>query len=635
MPFAPLPRPQPALGLLEAALREAEISVEGCYFNLWFAKRHGDRYHDWPYKYLKFFLGDWLFSAPVFGMDSERDRRYFDALARHMTQGNTPTADMAERIATACRQYRDQASAFIHLAAGYALATGARVIGCSSNFQQHLASIALLAEVRRRNPGVITLLGGANCEGPMGPATHRNFPWLDYVVSGEGDEVIVPLVKKTRDCPNGIPLEQLPDGVWGPAHRQQGYHRPPEHCATRCPDLNTLPTPDYHSYFAWVERLALKPNIRPGIPVEGSRGCWWGRCTFCGLNGDHLIQRSKRTERLLMQMDLLQARHGYRDFELTDNVPPPQVLHELSAHLRQGAQRRRLFCEVRAGLSRDQVAHLSQAGIRYVQAGIEGLHTEVLQCMRKGTQTWQNVQLLKWTREFGILCTYNLLWGLPGEQDHWYAQTAAWLPLIEHLAPGVVLKLRFDRFSDYHRRQAHYGLRLRPHPAMALVYPLAEAELLELSYFFEHEPERPSGLPPGVQQLCQVTNAWLEAFFRTSLQPILARSDNGEQLEILDTRSCAVARQHRLHGALRALYRLADRAPPLARLAALLQEDFGLTLSQGEIDPLRAELLDRRLAVELDDRLIALAIRGEQPALPGHRDFPGGRVVTHWKGMVP
>jgi len=36
------------------------------------------------------------------------------------------------------------------------------------------------------------------------------------------------------------------------------------------------PVPDYQDYYAWLHRLGLAANIRPGIPVEGSRGCWWG-----------------------------------------------------------------------------------------------------------------------------------------------------------------------------------------------------------------------------------------------------------------------------------------------------------------------------------------------------------------------
>ncbi|MBK1649838.1 RiPP maturation radical SAM C-methyltransferase [Rhabdochromatium marinum] len=654
MPFAPLSRPLPALGLLQAALDEAGIATQSCYFNLWFAKRHGSRTHDRPYRYLKFYFGDWLFGAAAFGSRPAADRAYLNALARYILGTPEPDAAAAQRVIDSCRNYRRQATEFVGLAANYLLATRARIIACSSNFQQHGASLAILKEVRRLAPEVITLLGGANCEGPMGLATHRCFPWVDYVVCGEGEDLIAPLVRQILEHGREIPHEALAAGVWGPINRQRsesGDQRPHKERFALCTDLNSGPIPNYQAFFDWVRRLGLESNIRPGLPIEGSRGCWWGRCSFCGLNGERLRQRSKRTARVIDEMNHLEARHQCRDFELLDNVPPQRLLRELTAHLRESGSNRRLFCEIRAGLSRDQVGALAAAGIHYVQVGVEGLHTELLRLMNKGVEAWQNVQLLKWTREFGILSTYNLLWGMPGEQDHWYQETAEWLPAIEHLVPGVVLRLRFDRFSDYHRDPQAYGLRLRPHPAMPLVYPLPEDDLMELSYFFEHDPVpidaegrfAPTGHfdfrpPPGVAHLCDVTTNWLNAFFRSPLQPILARADTGDGLDILDTRHCAVSRQHRLRGPLDALYRLGDSAPRLEDVQSALEhappQGPGLRLTDQQLDTLCTELLETRLVIVLDGRLISLAIRGEQPALPKHQDFPGGRIRSQWLGVA-
>ncbi|WP_201068001.1 MULTISPECIES: RiPP maturation radical SAM C-methyltransferase [Thiorhodovibrio] len=670
MPFAPLPRPLPALGLLQAALDQAGIAAQSCYFNLWFAKRHGSRAHDRPYRYLKFYFGDWLFGEAAFGARPDTDRRYLNALARYMLGKPEPDPAAVQAVVEGCTNYRRQASEFVRLAARYLLASRAPIIGCSSNFQQHGASLAILREVRRLAPDVITLLGGANCEGPMGLASHRCFPWVDYVVCGEGEGLIASLVQQILEHGREIPLAALAAGVWGPANRargEAGYQRPHMERFAICTDLNASPVPNYQPFFDWVRRLGLESNIRPGLPIEGSRGCWWGRCSFCGLNGERLRQRGKRTERLIAEMDALELRHQCRDFELVDNVPPPRLLRELTIHLakrladpsaeqgplqpRTKGPPRRLFCEIRAGLSRDQVRALADAGIHYVQVGLEGLHSELLQLMNKGVEAWQNLQLLKWTREFGILSTYNLLWGLPGERDDWHRQTAEWLPAIEHLAPGVVLRLRFDRFSDYHRDPEAYGLRLRPHPAMPLVYPLGEADLTELSYFFEHDPVPigPDGryaiaghfdfqLPPGVARLCDVTTAWFDTFFRAPLQPILARSDAGEGLDILDTRGCAASRHHRLKGPLRALYELGDAAVRFedlqAGLARAPTQGPVMRLTDHQVSALCGELLDARLALALDDRLISLAIRGEQPAFPRHQDFPGGRISAHWRGAA-
>lgn len=64
--------------------------------------------------------------------------------------------------------------------------------------------------------------------------------------------------------------------------------------------MDAVPVP---SYFEFFERLAgtkhLQHVIEPQIPVETSRGCWWGEkhhCTFCGLNGLSMTSRNRSPE---------------------------------------------------------------------------------------------------------------------------------------------------------------------------------------------------------------------------------------------------------------------------------------------------------------------------------------------------
>src|SRR4029077_7134134 len=164
------------------------------------------------------------------------------------------------------------------------------------------------------------------------------------------------------------------------------------------------------------------------------RGCWWGaahQCTFCGLNGTSLSYRSKSPERVLAEGRELEDRYGVSDFEAVDNILDmgyhKTLLPELAAARRppsaNGPRRplsangqsrdRRIFYEIKANVSRAQVAALVDAGVMWVQPGIESLHSEVLALMDKGIQGWQNVQLLKWARELGLRLSWSILWGFP------------------------------------------------------------------------------------------------------------------------------------------------------------------------------------------------------------------------------
>ena len=72
--------------------------------------------------------------------------------------------------------------------------------------------------------------------------------------------------------------------------------------------LAELPIPDYDDYFEELQGSLYRAAILPGLPVEMSRGCWWGQkshCTFCGLNGGGMNYRSKAPEQVLEEIDAL------------------------------------------------------------------------------------------------------------------------------------------------------------------------------------------------------------------------------------------------------------------------------------------------------------------------------------------
>ena len=59
---------------------------------------------------------------------------------------------------------------------------------------------------------------------------------------------------------------------------------------------------------------------------------------------------------------------------------------------------------------------------------------------------------------------------------------------------------------------------------------------------------------------------------------------------------------------------------------SLLEKNFQLTPGQADLDEAINELKSYGFVIEVDNRLIALALRGEVPQLPGVRSFPGGFI---------
>lgn len=600
MPFAAVQRPSIALGTLQALLLREGIACRTHYANLTFAAEVGTRaYAAWEEA-----VGDALFSHLLFPGYAPAG---FDAwVGRRLVPGEFQSA-------------REQAARLVDETAAKILAMGARVVGCTSMYWQHTASLALLQRIRQLDPSVVTMLGGANCESVMGRATHQAFPYVDFVVSGEADDFFAAFCG--RLLTQGAAAE-TPFGVFGPVHRLTGYPSVDGGDGApraACRDLRKVPTPAYDDYFHALSASPLADDVRPGLLVEAARGCWWGavhQCRFCGISEIGMQYHAKPAAQILGEMQTLEARHGIKDFEVTDNILDLSYFKTvLPALVGSG---RRFFWETKANLKREQVALLAEAGVRWVQPGIESLDSRVLTLMDKGVTAIQNLRLLRWCRELGIRVMWNVLWGFPGEDDDWYAETAKLIPALHHLMPPrLVTRLRYDRYSVYQARAGEYGLTLEPAEAMRMTYDLEPPLLDDLTYYFDAVPPPPPA-GSGVRAMQRAVMSWSEAFWGGPLQPLLCVRDDGEALHFLDTR--AAAARFRVDGATRSVYLACEDGCRVEVLAARTAR------SDAEVAAALEELRARAVVVDVDGRVLSLGLRGEVPSMPGGRSFPGGYV---------
>ena len=618
MPFAALERPSIGLGLLSAALHQHGIGNRVDYPNLDFAQRVGlPRYRLVDLTRNDDLVGEWVFAAAAFRDQTPPGADFWDRV--DLGPASQRLGDR-KAIVAAFESLRQAAGDWIEEIAQQLLSgpTLPKVVGASSMFQQHCASLALLRRVKELAPQVITMMGGANCDADMGRSTFEAFEWVDCVVCGEADDVIVEVI---QGCLEGD-SRPLPVGVLG---RWQANPAAAPRELIR--DLDAIPTPNFDDYFRILTDSPLKPMIQPGLMVEASRGCWWGQkhhCTFCGLNASGMSFRAKSCRRTLEELGQLSQRYQLYRFELTDNILAMERFRDLLPALAGGPYT--LFAEVKANLRRDHLQTLAQAGVRWIQPGLENLNDEVLRLMDKGTTTAVNLQLLKWAREFGIFVSWNFLVGFPGEQDEWYAHMVDWLPMLAHLQPPQgVFKMRYDRYSPYHADSARFGLKLQPHPAYRAIYPVSEAALADLAYFhlahdqdWDADLNDPANLGPGLAALSRQATLWTQAFW-TNLPAILSQEDDGEQLHLLDTRPIAPQRRSTLVGSQRLLYLACDSARSLKQCAAQTQ------IAEAQALPWLRQLCDQKVMLELaDGRYLALAVAGQLPRLLRPQEFPGG-----------
>jgi ribosomal peptide maturation radical SAM protein 1 len=487
MPFGALDRQALGLSLLKAGLERSGLPCEIRYLNFPFAEFVGYKVYEWityeaPHTA---FVGEWCFTAELYGDRPEIDRRYIQTVLRDTWQLSEADVVSVERVRALSGPFLDYCMQAVPWKTY-------RIIGFTSTFEQNLASLAMAQRIKFIYPDTVIVFGGANWESEMGLELHRHFPFVDYVCSGEAEESFPALVRRVLAHE---PLDGSERSIPGIVYRDQqtgvsvftGSHVPIR-------DLDSLPFPDFSDYFAALDQSTVSAHVAPKLLFETSRGCWWGaksHCTFCGLNGTTMAYRSKSAARVMEELTCLVHHWKLQLVEVVDNILDQSYFHSLFPALAQTNLSLQLFYEVKANLTRKQVALLRQAGVSRIQPGIESLSDRVLKLMRKGTTGLRNLQLLKWCLEYGIKPEWNLLYGFPGEKLEDYASTREMLPVICYLPPPSACgPLRLDRFSPYFERPSEFGLtNVRPVAAYHYLYPFEDDSLSRIAYYFDFDYE--------------------------------------------------------------------------------------------------------------------------------------------------
>ncbi|MCZ1006022.1 RiPP maturation radical SAM C-methyltransferase [Streptomyces lydicus] len=483
MPWARIHAPSIQCGLLQSIARRAGHECDSHYLNIEFASFFGSKAYDAIANIASerlHLMGERLFSYVAFG-EVTTDDQYFGEYPEVKSIWDELTGKGLDDLTEMRRRTLPD---WIAACAAKPVWGEYDVIGFTSTFMQNTASLALGKMIKKFHPGVTLVYGGANFDGDMGVEYAKKLPWLDYVVAGEGDIVFPALLNNIADGTD-TPLP----GVL----RYAATHLPPAADAERPQVLDQLPTPDYRDYFTWLERFdrtRLLGRAPVQLPVEFSRGCWWGQkhhCTFCGLNALGMAYRSKSGSRAFTELTALLRDYPVVHVDTVDNILDMGYFSSLCAQLAEAHWDVNLFFEAKANLTREQLATLSRAGILRIQPGIESLSTHVLKLMRKGASKLINIRFLKWAAYYKIDVSWNILAGFPGETEEDYAEQLRLLPLLHHLQPpGGCGRIWLERFSPYFTDPSFPISEVRPRASYGHVYP-DSLDHEKIAYFFDYE----------------------------------------------------------------------------------------------------------------------------------------------------
>lgn len=593
VPFASLAFPVIGVSLLKALLAERGIASTVQYFNLEFGKHLGHAVYS---RISDSFgsaaqLGDWVFSRSLF-RPGEDDEQWYELEF---------LSDFPKRrqLFEQAKKARHIADAFLGRWASQILSLRPRIVGFPTSFQQNGATLALAKRIKQAPNPPVVIFGGANCLGEMGVGLLRAFPWIDYVCNGEGDEAFPIFVERVLAGEDAADI---------PGILKQG----PEITATDPPlfnGLDRLPIPDYSDFFHAFKSAELKP-LEAHLPIETSRGCWWGQkhhCTFCSIWDSQMAFRSKSADRAYEEFRTLSRRYRINRFLCVDNILDMRYIPTLFPKLAKSRPKLQIFYEVKANLRYDQLKTLKDGGVRWIQPGIESLSDEILRLMKKGCTGIQNLQLLRWGKELGFHVAWNMLFGFPGEPPEEYNKAALLIPKLHHLQPPVAaVHIRMDRYSPNFVKPEEYGFRdVRPSRYYAHVFPASPENIQLMAHFFDYEYVDGRQPMEYTRQFRAACEDWQQA---SKAKPVLDAWDDGDKIRVRDTRSCAVQSRFLLSGLRARILRALDSGLTIDVLRSIVPAKDAKVFLEALGFLLRANLIEH-----WQGKYIALVVFRQRP----------------------
>ncbi|MDO6433014.1 RiPP maturation radical SAM C-methyltransferase [Flavitalea sp. BT771] len=518
-----LPEYQPALGIsnLLSIVKRNGYQGDIKYLNLDFGKKFGwDLYNfiavETPPELL---IGEFLFTKALGICDDHAFEIYFQTLFEQWGSTSSPRIPFSE-LKIGMKFLFDVCPRVVEKWADELLADDIQVVGFTSTFQQNVASLAVAKVIKQRKGDRVKIVfGGANLEDIMGKTLFKAFDFIDYVISGEAESSILPLLFRCTQSLGGMDRAYINGEM--------------------VTDMDSIPLPDFDDFFSSLPNSKVERDVY--LSFESSRGCWWGmksHCTFCGLNGNTMQYRSKSPGLFVQQIENLSTLYGNNSFMITDNILDLSYIKNVFPAIAASKHRYSLFYETKSNLRKDQLQIMAAGGVNCLQPGIESLSTSILKLMGKGTTKLQNIQILKWGRELNINMIWNLLFGFPNEDVEEYSKMVQLIPALVHLTPPVGYgKIRIDRFGPYWKEPAKYGIHhLRPVWSYEHVYRNLQTDLHDIAYYFEFDYADEQHNLSYVTRLVQELNIWKESGSDAVLELV---QENGT-VYISDTRPCAL-----------------------------------------------------------------------------------------------
>lgn len=150
--------------------------------------------------------------------------------------------------------------------------------------------------------------------------------------------------------------------------------------------------------------------------IESSKGCYWGKCTFC--DTDFGVEHDvKSLDRLVKEIKHLRDNYNIRHYEFVDESIKPEYMRMMAERFIEEDLGIYWFCNGRleSAFNKDLMELLHKSGLTMVLWGFESGNNRIMKLINKGIELERRYDILKASSDVGIWNFAYIFFGFPTE----------------------------------------------------------------------------------------------------------------------------------------------------------------------------------------------------------------------------
>ena len=289
---------------------------------------------------------------------------------------------------------------------------GSDVVGISAMTSSSEAAYSLSTDIKKKINLPIILGGPHSICFPE--KSLIDCPSIDISVYGEGEIVIKNLIGKIKDK----------NAIWnvpGICYRDETGKVVKTPINEVIYNLDNLPSPAWQLYdFNLYKPLPKQYKILPMVSFITSRGCFWGKCTFCYQAG----RMSTKYRRYSPEKTIKEIQNLYENFNIKEIIfwddtfaVNVQWIERFCNLLKEKNIKISWSCSGRVDtVSKKMLQMMKEVGCWSIFYGYETGNQKLLDKIKKGTTIEQAINATKWAKEeVGMEIRGSFMIALPGE----------------------------------------------------------------------------------------------------------------------------------------------------------------------------------------------------------------------------